>query len=83
MKFDVKEILEAIPWPELRAAFDAAVAAGERPGAAAKKIAELADAVLDFDKLVEGPTGVLLEAVDRPLIRGAIVLGLCFTRRGA
>lgn len=82
MKFNVQDILDAIPWAELRAAFDAAVAAGEKPGQAAKKIAELADAVLDFDRLIDGPTGVALELVDRPLIRAAIVLGLRFTSRG-
>jgi hypothetical protein len=76
------DVLDDLPWSELREAYDAAVEAGQKPGQAAKRIAELADHVLQFDKLVPGPGGVVLEALDRPLIRAAIVLGLRFTRRG-
>jgi hypothetical protein len=78
----ITDILDAIPWDELREAYNAALHAGEQPRKAAKRISELADTVLDFERLISGPGGVVLELLDRPLIRAAIILGLRFTRRG-
>lgn len=79
----ITDLLSDLPWEELRAAYDAMVDAGERPAAAAKAVALLVDDLVDWSGVVKGPAGVVLEAVDRPLVRLAVSIVLRFSQRGS
>lgn len=41
---------------------------------AARELAELLDARLDFTQIIKGPVGDVIEAIDRPLLRALIIL---------
>jgi hypothetical protein len=79
----VSEFLKELPWADLRKLYERLLSAGQRPNAAAAAVAEIVDELVDLDVLIPGPVGEVLEAVDRPILRGLIAIGLQFSRRGA
>lgn len=81
LKFSLPEVVKNLPWDEITDLYDALIHAGERPGAAAKQIAQTIDDLIDWRLVVKGPVGVALEAVDFEVIRTAIRLGLVLPRK--
>lgn len=79
----IMDLLEDLPWSELRRSFDARVAGGAPRREAARMVAQVVDRMVDWTELVPGAAGVALEAADGPLVQAAITLGLLHSRRGA
>jgi hypothetical protein len=74
----VVEFLRDLPWDAIEAAYKAALAAGERPGKAADRLAKAFDAAVDWREVVAGPGGIALEMADGPLLRLAFAYVLRF-----
>lgn len=79
----LKTAITDLPWTELRRAFVDLQQGGKGRREAASIVAELVDHAVDFEALLPGVVGQVLEAGDRSCIRAAIVLGLLFASRGA
>jgi hypothetical protein len=74
----LRHVLLDLPWQAIEDAYRAMLAAGERPGKAADKIAKLLDQLVDFRELVPGAGGQALELADGPVIRLTVALVLRF-----
>ena len=61
-----------LPWDDVLMTLEALVDAGWEKEAAIELLADLLDQALPLDRLVQGPTGAALEAMDGPVIRAAL-----------
>lgn len=79
----IRGLVAGLPWGELRDAYDALLSQGHEPGDAAATVARLVDDFVDWQQIAPGAAGAVLEAIDRPLVRLVVSLGLRYSRRGA
>lgn len=76
MKEKPWQLIKSLPWDDLIVTYRELVAGGAKPKDAARDVARTVDAMFDFDKIVSGTAGTVLEAIDRPVIRLAVTVAL-------
>ena len=76
----VSELFEPENKATILSVFRALLKEGYSPKEARKEILDMLDELIDFDELVEGPTGEVLEALDRPVMR-MVIMFLTMTAR--
>ena len=78
---DSAKILRAVPWGEVHELADSLLADGLSKDESAELISESLDEMLQFNRIIRGPAGAALEAIDGPVLKAAVKLVLAFSRK--
>ena len=75
-------ILKHVPWTEILNLADVLSEGGMNDAEVAKEIASFIDQILDFEVLVKGPAGVVLENIDGHILLAAISVIIKLSKGG-
>ena len=78
----MKDILKQVPWTEILDLVDTLHEGGLSDADIAKQISEFLDEVLDFNIIVKGTAGHILEQIDGPILLAAISVIIKLSKSG-
>lgn len=82
MGLSVRRITSAVPVAEVRELAGILLERGHTVDEVVDQLAEVVDEAVDWTRVVKGPIGAVLEAVDRPVVRGVVRVIVAAVNRG-
>ena len=76
------KILNEVPWESIIDLADSLSEAGLTDQQVAKQIADFLDMILDFNVILRGPAGAVLEAIDNHILFAAITIIIKVSKNG-